>query len=224
MNKKIILMLSVILLVLFLALVIINSRHVDSDIQNFVDSSNFPQVQKVNILLSNPKENLKFFQVSFGKPQDCPSGCFYSSALGLKYNGKIGWISIEDYDSLPDKTNIVRYSLDSYNNYILSKEFYNELKSYSEKENKDMVLERGVTEFILKNPNTSEGTLMYIYDNYKFMDNNIVYYDVGATVALLENPNIGQYKQILTIISNLPSNSGSNDKYIEQAKSLLNSN
>lgn len=51
--------------------------------------------------LSDPA--LTVFSVTFGELHDCPSGCFYSSALGLQYNCAIGWLSMENYDdrSLP---------------------------------------------------------------------------------------------------------------------------
>src|SRR5690349_2954855 len=39
------------------------------------------------------------FEVTYGAPQDCPSGCFRSHAFGVAVScDRVGWIAVHDYD------------------------------------------------------------------------------------------------------------------------------
>lgn len=40
--------------------------------------------------------SVEFFEVRYGQPHDCPSGCFYSSAYGMRNGERIGWIHLDD--------------------------------------------------------------------------------------------------------------------------------
>jgi hypothetical protein len=49
------------------------------------------------------------FSVQYGKPQDCPSGCFYSQAFGVAlYCDRIGWYGVADYDGI-DKSRLTLF-------------------------------------------------------------------------------------------------------------------
>lgn len=100
----------------------------DNVIDSFIKNAGFPKTQKVKISINIPEQNLKIFRISYGEPQDCPSGCFYSNATGIKYRDKIGWISINDYDHI-DISNLVMYNFDASDAYIYTDDFLSALKT-----------------------------------------------------------------------------------------------
>ncbi|MEK7158012.1 MAG: hypothetical protein AAB733_00350 [Patescibacteria group bacterium] len=103
---------------------------VDSDniIDSFIRSADFPESQGINISINIPEQNLKVFRISYGAPQDCPAGCFYSNATGIKYGDKIGWISINDYDHI-NVLKLVMYDFDASDTYLFTNNFFLALKT-----------------------------------------------------------------------------------------------
>ncbi len=182
-----------------------------SPIETFVNSFDFPKMQGVNILIDIPEENIKVFQISYGEPQDCPSGCFFSRATGIKNNNKIAWISINNYDDF-DVSNLQMYDFDSSDSYLFTDEFFNKLKSRD-----SWVYQYAFLPLLAKDPDTPNETLLKIAEALSS--------DIQPLLAnsLLENPSVQQNKEILTIIANLPVFSG--DAYEEvrsKAQDLLN--
>ena len=100
----------------------------DNVIDSFVKSADFPKSQGVNVLINVPAQNLKVFEVSYGAPQDCLAGCFYSNATGIKYGSKIGWISINDYDRI-NVSKLVIYDFDASDTYLFTDDFFSELRA-----------------------------------------------------------------------------------------------
>ncbi len=186
-------------------------KTIESNIESFVNGFNFPKQQGINILLEIPEEDLQVFQVSYGEPQDCPSGCFYSKATGIKHNNKIAWISINNYDDF-DIKDMQMYDFDSTDNYLFTDIFFNKLKSKD-----DWVYQYAFLPLLAKDPSTPNETLLKIAKGLSS------YIQPSLASSLLENPDVQQNKQILTIIANLPVFSG--DAYKEarsNAQNLLN--
>ena len=100
----------------------------DNIIDNFIEDVDFPKSQGVNVFINIPQQNLKVFKVSYGEPKDCPSGCFYSNATGIKYGDKIGWISINDYDHI-NVSKLVMYDFDTSDTYLFTDDFFLALKT-----------------------------------------------------------------------------------------------
>ncbi len=71
--------------------------NLDSDVEEFIYSFNFPDIYSIRVLHDIPENKLQIFSITYGFPMDCPSGCIFSNARGLKYNNQIGWIRIDDY-------------------------------------------------------------------------------------------------------------------------------
>ena len=69
-------------------------------IRDFVDSENLPLLRNIGIDVSLPDQALVFFHASYGEPHDCPSGCFYSTAFGVKLRSKLGWIGFAHYEQV----------------------------------------------------------------------------------------------------------------------------
>ena len=70
------------------------------DVGAFVRSQSLPDVRSVTTVLSLTTDDGLLFFASYGQPHDCPAGCFYSRAYGLRFGGRIGWIRIHDYEGL----------------------------------------------------------------------------------------------------------------------------
>ena len=99
----------------------------DETINNFIRNADFPKSQGVNVYINVPAKNLKVFKISYGAPQDCPAGCFYSNATGIKYGNKIGWISINDYDHI-NTSKLIMYDFDASDTYLFTDDFFLALK------------------------------------------------------------------------------------------------
>jgi hypothetical protein len=64
------------------------------DVRAFAVSEGLPQIRRVETVRHLRAEDVLFFRVTFGPPRDCPSGCFYDTALGLRHAGEIGWLEV----------------------------------------------------------------------------------------------------------------------------------
>ncbi len=185
---------------------------VDSEIKTFVNAINFPKLQGISVILNVPEENLKVFQVIYGEPHDCPSGCFYSRATGIKHNNKIGWILINNYEKNFDTSKLKLYDFDPNETYLFSDDFFIKLKSKDE-----WVYRYAFLPLLSKDPDTPEDTLLKIAKGLSS------YIQPSLANALLENPKVQTNKQILTIIANLPVYSGDAYKEVRsKAQNMLN--
>lgn len=62
-----------------------------SDVRAFLEADPTLGVRKgERIDLANP--NLSLFRITYGEPLDCPSGCFYATALVMRAPARIGWV------------------------------------------------------------------------------------------------------------------------------------
>lgn len=174
------------------------------DLDIFVSNANFPEQQDTRIILENTENGVKIFSVKYGAPQDCPSGCFYSMALGIQNNDKFGWIIIEDYDNI-GTSNLPIYDFNGKDEYLYTEEFFNEFK-----ESYDWGYQNGFLPLVAKDVDTSNGTLLRIANGLSS------YIQPSLAKALLENEEVQSNKEILTIISSLPVFSG--DAYSEVRK------
>ena len=179
-------------------------------INTFVKNANFPKSTGVNLFINAPAQNLKVFRVSYGEPQDCPSGCFNSNATGIEYGSKIGWISINDYDHI-NVSRLVMYDFDSSDTYLYSDEFFQLLKSKD-----DWVYQNAFLLKLAEDKDVPRAMLL------KLANGLSSYIQPSLASNLLENPVVENDREILTIIANLPVFSG--DAYSQvrtKAKDLL---
>lgn len=72
-------------------------------VRKFIHAEGLPLLRTAERVLQY--EETEFFRVHYGRPQDCPSGCFYSAAIGVRLGAKIGWLGFLDLDGHePDTT------------------------------------------------------------------------------------------------------------------------
>jgi hypothetical protein len=60
------------------------------DVAQFVTP--LPKLRTATTVFEFPEKGFLLFTATYGDPQDCPAGCFYAQAWGIKYAGRIGWI------------------------------------------------------------------------------------------------------------------------------------
>src|SRR3954468_7737497 len=63
---------------------------VPADVAEFVSA--LPKLRSATTVFAFPEQGFLLFSAFYGEPQDCPAGCFYAEAWGIKYAGRIGWI------------------------------------------------------------------------------------------------------------------------------------
>jgi len=180
------------------------------DIDSFLDSYNFPELQGIKNYLEVPEEKLIVFQITYGAPQDCPSGCFFSKATGIQYNNKIGWISVNDYDQAINVDDLEYYDFDSSDTYLYSIEFFDKLESTSD----GWIYQNAFLPLMAKDSDTPQNVLVRIAEGLSS------YIQPSLANALLENVNVRKNKQILTIIASLSAGAYKNSK--SEAEQLLN--
>ncbi len=118
-NKKTFLIAFILLIVVhILSLVFYNYK-----IKSFVNNSNLEDVESIDVVFQDKERDLKVFLVSYGEPQDCPSGCIYSKMVGIKYNNKIGWVNTDSGNSVNIKEDLILYKFDDTDSYLLSHDF-----------------------------------------------------------------------------------------------------
>lgn len=66
------------------------SQPLPDDVAQFL--SPLPKLRSASTVFSAPDQGFLLFTATYGEPQDCPAGCFYAQAWGIKYAGQIGWI------------------------------------------------------------------------------------------------------------------------------------
>ncbi|MBI2653093.1 hypothetical protein HYX00_06510 [Candidatus Woesearchaeota archaeon] len=160
------------------------------DVNDFVKSYKFPKLREKTLLLNVPEQDFQVFQIQYGEGRDCEAGCFYHFAIGLKYNNKIGWVLIKDYDDF-NKNISPMYNVDSNDKYLFSNDFSSGLSINPWGED---VYQRGFLPLLAKDPDTPDETILKIS---KFM------YIEEVGLAMLERPIIYKNKEILTWAANL---------------------
>ena len=61
---------------------------------DFVEQEEFPFYR--NTERAYGLREIEYFKSVYGEGEDCPSGCIYNRAIGLKYGERVGWLHVED--------------------------------------------------------------------------------------------------------------------------------
>ncbi len=164
----------------------------NSSIDLFVKNAQFPESNGYTTLIDNKDNDVQVFKLSYGKPNDCPAGCFYSEATGLKYKNKIGWISISNYDKF-DISKLTFFDFEKGDSYLYSDQFMSELK-----EKDDRVYQNSYLALLAKDKDVPVSVLLGIAE---VLD---TYIEPNIAETLLKNSAVQNNKEILEIISKLP--------------------
>lgn len=217
--RKIISLFSILLLLLIVGCDAVKFGFHDKDIEAFMESQQLPDAQKPVFVLMVPDQNFTAFRVSFGPPRDCPSGCFYTQAFGIKYGSRIGWISVNTtwfqdsylsfFDVRPD------------DDYLFSQNVRNRFKEVV-KNSKDGSWNQRAYEVFLEMLARDTDTPSEIFLNIS----ELLYreYHPGVASALIKNPVVKTNRLILETLANLPSFNESRfyKQVRKQAQELLN--
>ncbi|MFH1681663.1 MAG: hypothetical protein ABIH26_13605 [Candidatus Eisenbacteria bacterium] len=100
---------------------------IPDDVLAFVETEGLPMQREIVVRWTLPEEDVAIFDVPFGPPLDCINGCFYSFGTGIKREGKIGWVKVDNYAAckLPP---LRFYDLDSTDTFLFGEEFWTRLR------------------------------------------------------------------------------------------------
>lgn len=199
---------SVLLCLLLLALVplgcdLSSTSNVDEDIIAFVEAEPLPESQDPEIVFSNGELDARAFWVSFGEARDCPSGCFYSKAYGLKYQGRIGWMGFEAYgkdDSV--RTKVSYFDVQPGDSTLFKKDIrtrFEEAVEEAESSYNDATYDQFLR-MLAGDEDTPSGTLL---DLAQLLEDQ---YRPELGLVLLENPIVRSSEAILEVLAALPEN------------------
>ena len=201
---------SVLLCLLLLALVplgcdLSSTSNVDEDIIAFVEAEPLPESQDPEVVFSDSELSASAFWVSFGEARDCPSGCFYSKAYGLKYQGRIGWMGLDAYGEDDSVATKVSYFDVQRGDSTLFKEGirdrFEEAQEQSDRSYAHATYDRFL-EMLGEDEDTPPSTLLelagLLKDEYRP--------ELGR--VLVENPVVRSSEPILEILARLPERSG----------------
>lgn len=79
------------------------------DVEAFVVASGLPDVRSYREPVRDDVRDVLVFTVEWGSPQDCPSGCFFFSATGIRHQGTLGWLEVQGAEAAADQDRLVHY-------------------------------------------------------------------------------------------------------------------
>ncbi|MCD4761087.1 hypothetical protein K8R42_04275 [bacterium] len=185
------------------------TKNLNLSVEEFVKGAELIEQKELRIFFDDPNKDVKLFSVSFGKPMDCPSGCIYSSATGLKNGSKIGWLKVI---GAVKQEKIIMYDFDDNDKYLYSDQFLIALK-----EKHSNVYQTVFLPNLAEDKDVPKDLLLKIANGLSS------YIQPHLASQLLKNPVVQKDKEILNIIANLPVFQG--DAYNiwrQKAQDLLN--
>jgi hypothetical protein len=184
---------------------------VPHEVTSFIQSQDLPKTQKIKIVLEISQEDITVFKVSYGEAHDCPSGCFYSIAFGLKSQIKVAWLKIEDYDT-NDLSHAIYYNFDSTETFLFSSGFWDQLNQAD-----SWIYHYAYLQLLAPDEDVPLESLQRIAEDlYTFIDDHL------ASLLLL-NPKVQINRPILNLLANLPVFQDDAYRAVrEKARQLLN--
>jgi len=168
---------------------------VPADVRSFVAEEGLPELRNIEIRYTGDNQTL-LFQVSYGSVHDCPSGCFYSSAIGLKLQDKIGWIRFDDRERL-DLRRFHHFEVEESDAFLFDTSFWADLKHTDNYAHWSALIP-----MLAADTDTPPDALLEIARLLRgYISGNIVW-------NLLDNPNVRDSREILEVLADLPRFSG----------------
>lgn len=192
---------------------------IDEDIKSFIEAESLPEAQRPEIDFEDAEAGITVFRVDFGPGCDCPSGCFYSTAYGLRFRDRIGWMSVEREFCLEDT---VRVSGDHFDpqprdSTLFSADVRNRLREAVTTDEANDV-QAPVYEVFLNMLAKDEDTpVRALLDLARLLQES---YRPSVGYALLENPTVRSERSVLEVLASLP-DSGGYEGVRERAQDLL---
>lgn len=198
--KRSIKLFSILLLLFALGCDLAKNENYDEEIKTFVKSQSLPDAQRPVLVLRVSDKNFKAFRVSFGPARDCPSGCFFTQAIGIKYNDRIGWMAVHN-DSLYNGK-LAFFDVRSGDDYLFSQDVRNRFQKVvedAEDGSWNPQVYKAYLKMLARDTDTPSATLLNIAE--------LLYteYHPGVAVTLLKNPLVKKDREILETLAELPS-------------------
>ena len=180
-----------------------STSDVDGDIVAFVEAEPLPESQTPTVVFSDEELDASAFWVSFGEARDCPSGCFYSKAYGLKFQNRIGWMGFDAYgrdDSV--KTKVSSFDVQPGDSTLFKKALrtrFEEVLEEADPSYNDATYDHFL-QLLAGDEDTPSSTLL---DLAQFLENQ---YRPDLGLVLLENPVVRSSESILGVLADLSGN------------------
>jgi hypothetical protein len=180
---------------------------IDEDIQAFVEAESLPEAQRPEIGFADAEADVTAFRVDFGPGCDCPSGCFYSTAFGLQFRDRIGWMEVTQAFCLRDSLRIEqnRFDLRPRDSVLFSTTFRERFRREATVDDANDV-QAPVYEVFLDMLATDEDTPRETLLELARLLQDV--YRPGLGYALLENPVVRSSTPILEVLAGLPDEGG----------------
>lgn len=140
------------------------------------------------------QDEVEVFGVFYGHPYDCPSGCAYSSAVGLRRAGSVGWIRLNDVEGFePDSASL--YDVTPADSALWRPGLWERMRA---SESMQSWFWPAFLPVIARDPQTEAGVLLET--------SRMLYHYISPHVAwqLLRNPAVQQDRATLTVLAALP--------------------
>lgn len=190
---------------------------VDGDIASFVESEPLSEAQDPELVFESSEWRIEVFWVSFGEARDCPSGCFYSKAYGLKLRDRIGWMGIDAYgrdDSVTTKVNY--FDVQAGDSTLFDKDVRGQLEAAQEGSDRSYAgaAYDHFLQMLAGDEDTPSSTLFDLAERLEEA------YRPELGYALLENTIVRSSKPILEVLAGL-SEEGRYETIRDRARELL---
>lgn len=165
----------------------------------FVRAADFTKPRGTALEFHSGRHDLRLFSVAFGEGQDCPMGCFYSSAVGLQYGKKIGWIGLTDFEHnerLKRHIEEHMFSISAEDTYLLSQSFLDTVSALHGRHGG--LVDEAMLPMMLKSPYLPRARLVrYAEGLYSELDRSLASLLIGL-------PRVQADAELLTLLANLP--------------------
>lgn len=180
---------------------------IDEEIRSFVEAESLPEAQRPEIGFEGSEAEVSAFHVDFGPGCDCPSGCFHSTAYGLRFRDRIGWMSVEKAFCLEDSLQVSEgyFDLRSGDSTLFSSQLrrrFREAATTDEANDVQAPVFEVFLNMLAKDEDTPTKTLL---DLARLLQGS---YRPGVGYALLENPTVRSSRSVLEVLGSLPGTGG----------------
>ena len=178
---------------------------VNEDIAAFVEAERLPESQTPKLVFADEELDASVFWVSFGEARDCPSGCFYSKAYGLRYQGRIGWMGLDAYGKDDSVTTKASYFDVQPGDSILFKEDIRNRFEEAQEQSDRSYAEATYDQFLQMLGGDEDTPPETLLDLARLLKDE---YRPELGFALLENPVVRSSEPILEVLAGLPERGG----------------
>jgi len=196
-----------------------NEDPIDEDIRAFVNAESLPEAQPPERAVEDREADVTLFHVDFGPGCDCPSGCFYSTAYGLQFGERIGWMKIQRAFCLDDSVNgnLPFFDIQSDDRALFRSDLRERLREDATVDEANDIQAPAYGVFLNLLAEDADTPVETLLDLARLLSST---YRPDLGSALLENPTVRSSERILRVLADLPGNGGYREVR-DRARALL---